>query len=76
MVAHNRDWHNPPHVPKPALSASSAELGNPRDLIDESLAVRVGHVAFDGTPHVTLEDIERIAADLLPVAVWRRKGCP
>ncbi len=46
--------------------------GRLRDQIDPAVweILRVDHVALDGGPHVTPEDLERLAADLLPIAAW------
>lgn len=43
------------------------------DKIDESILglLRINHRGLDGRPHATPDQLERIAADLLPVSVWR-----
>ena len=74
MVALNPAWSKPLPAPKPVLSASSLDPGNLVDLLDEGIAVRVDHTALDGGQHVTIEDLDRIAADLLPMSSWKG-GC-
>jgi len=46
-----------------AWGKSPPDPGNLRDLLDEGIALRVDHVALDGGPHATIEDIERLEAD-------------
>ena len=39
-------------------------------LLIERGILPVDHVAADGTPHLLPEDLDRIAADLLPPSAW------
>jgi hypothetical protein len=50
--------------------------GNLINLIDSELLaeVRVDHRGLDNRPHVTPEQVDRIAADLIPAARWAGGG--
>lgn len=58
------DWQSP---------AFDHDPGNLADQIDPVAVplMRHEHTALNGAPHVTPEQLERIAADTLPPALWR-----
>ncbi len=46
-----------------ARNTTDDDPGNIRDLIDETVSIHSDHLAFDGDPHITPDDVERHAAD-------------